>query len=57
MFAETVNPLPAGRIGDIFGRRRMLLVGIAIFGVATALCAMAPSAGMVIALRAVQGLG
>lgn len=49
--------VPAGRIGDIFGRRRMLLVGIAIFGVASALCAVAPSAGAVIALRAVQGLG
>jgi EmrB/QacA subfamily drug resistance transporter len=48
---------PAGRIGDIFGRRRALLVGIALFGVASVCCAVAPSAAVVIAFRAVQGLG
>lgn len=48
---------PAGRIGDIFGRRRTLLVGIALFGVASVFCATAPSAPIVIAFRAVQGLG
>jgi EmrB/QacA subfamily drug resistance transporter len=48
---------PAGRIGDIFGRRRALLAGVALFGVASVLCALAPSAGMVIAFRALQGLG
>jgi MFS family permease len=48
---------PAGRIGDIFGRRRALLAGIALFGVASVLCALAPWAGMVIAFRALQGLG
>jgi MFS family permease len=45
---------PAGRIGDIFGRRRTLLVGIALFGVASVFCAMAPSAAVVIGFRAVQ---
>jgi MFS family permease len=49
--------VPAGRIGDIFGRRRALLVGIALFGVASVLCAVAPTAPMVIAFRALQGLG
>jgi EmrB/QacA subfamily drug resistance transporter len=49
--------VPAGRIGDIFGRRRALLAGIAIFGLASALCAVAPSAALVIAFRAVQGVG
>ena len=48
---------PAGRIGDIFGRRRTLLVGIALFGVASVFCAIAPSATVVIVFRAVQGLG
>jgi EmrB/QacA subfamily drug resistance transporter len=48
---------PAGRIGDIFGRRRALLAGIALFGVASVFCAIAPSAPVVIAFRAVQGLG
>jgi EmrB/QacA subfamily drug resistance transporter len=49
--------VPAGRIGDIFGRRRALLVGIALFGLSSALCALAPSATLVIAFRALQGLG
>lgn len=49
--------VPAGRIGDIFGRRRALLGGIAIFGVASVCCAVAPNAGILIAARAVQGIG
>ena len=49
--------VPAGRIGDIFGRRRALLAGIALFGVASALCAVAPTATMVIVFRALQGIG
>ena len=49
--------VPAGRIGDIFGRRRALLAGIALFGLSSALCALAPSATLVIAFRALQGLG
>jgi EmrB/QacA subfamily drug resistance transporter len=48
---------PAGRIGDIFGRRRTLLFGIALFGIASVFCAIAPSATVVIIFRAVQGLG
>jgi EmrB/QacA subfamily drug resistance transporter len=48
---------PAGRIGDIFGRRRTLLAGIALFGIASVFCAIAPSATVVIIFRAVQGLG
>jgi MFS family permease len=39
---------PAGRIGDIFGRRRTLLIGIALFGIASVFCAIAPSALVVI---------
>ena len=49
--------VPAGRIGDIFGRRRALLAGIALFGLASAMCAVAPSATLVIVFRAIQGLG
>jgi EmrB/QacA subfamily drug resistance transporter len=48
---------PAGRIGDVFGRRRVLLVGIAVFGVASVGCAVAPTAAVVIGFRALQGLG
>ena len=49
--------IPAGRIGDIFGRRRALLAGIALFGFASAVCALAPSEALMIAFRAVQGVG
>ena len=57
MLALGAFMVPAGRIGDIFGRRRALLAGIALFGVASVCCAVAPSAAVVIAFRAVQGLG
>ncbi len=57
MLALGAFMVPAGRIGDIFGRRRALLAGVALFGVASVLCAVAPSAGLVIAFRALQGLG
>jgi EmrB/QacA subfamily drug resistance transporter len=49
--------LPAGLLGDRFGRKKLLLVGIALFGCASAACAFAPSAGALIAARAVLGLG
>ena len=57
MLALGAFMVPAGRIGDIFGRRRALLAGIALFGLASAMCAVAPSAALVIAFRAVQGVG
>jgi EmrB/QacA subfamily drug resistance transporter len=57
MLALGAFMVPAGRIGDIFGRRRALLAGIGLFGLASALCAIAPSATLVIVFRAVQGLG
>ncbi len=47
----------AGRVGDIFGRRALLLAGIAIFGGASLVCALAPSLGVLIAARVVQGAG
>ena len=57
MLALGAFMVPAGRIGDIFGRRRALLAGIALFGVASALCAVSPTTTMVIACRALQGIG
>jgi EmrB/QacA subfamily drug resistance transporter len=57
MLALGAFMVPAGRIGDIFGRRRALLAGIALFGAASVFCAIAPSASVVIAFRAVQGVG
>ncbi|MEO7456683.1 MAG: MFS transporter [Gemmatimonadaceae bacterium] len=47
----------AGRLGDLIGRRRLLLAGIAIFTLASALCGLAPSLWMLVAARSVQGLG
>jgi MFS family permease len=43
------------RLGDILGRRRVLLTGIGGFIVSSALCALAPTAGLLIAARALQG--
>ena len=49
--------LLGGRLGDLFGHRRMFLVGIALFTAASLVCGLASSQGMLIAARAVQGLG
>jgi EmrB/QacA subfamily drug resistance transporter len=49
--------LPAAAVGDRFGRRRMFTVGLALFVAASAACALAPDAGLLIAARAVQGAG
>ncbi|MGZ4365876.1 MAG: DHA2 family efflux MFS transporter permease subunit [Gaiellaceae bacterium] len=49
--------LTGAALGDRFGRRRMLAVGLAIFTVSSAAAALAPSAGVLIAARAAQGVG
>ena len=49
--------LPAGAIGDRFGRRRALVAGIAIFGVASAASALSDSANALIAWRVLTGVG
>jgi EmrB/QacA subfamily drug resistance transporter len=49
--------LPAGAIGDRFGRRRALMMGLAVFGAGSAVAMTAHSAAELIALRAVLGLG
>ncbi|MEM8903906.1 MAG: MFS transporter [Actinomycetota bacterium] len=49
--------LPAGALGDKFGRKRMMLVGWAVFVVATALTAATDDIGALIALRAISGAG
>lgn len=46
-----------GRLGDIVGRRRLLLAGIFLFTVASVLSGVAPTLGLLIAARAAQGLG
>jgi hypothetical protein len=49
--------LLGGRAGDILGRRRMFLAGIAIFTFASLAGGLAPNAGVLLAARAVQGVG
>ncbi len=49
--------LVAGAFADKFGRRRVLVAGLAVMLVASVLCAVAPSAGVLIAARVVQGAG
>ena len=49
--------LPLGALGDRLGRRPMLLTGIAVFGLAAVPSAMVDTTGMLIALRALSGVG
>jgi MFS family permease len=46
-----------GRLGDRVGHRRLLLAGIGLFTLASALCGLAPSLGLLVAARAAQGVG
>ncbi len=55
MFAALI--LTGGALGDRYGARRMLLVGFAVFMTASMACALAPSIGVLIAGRAIQGGG
>ena len=57
LLAITTLIVGAGRLGDIFGRRRLLLAGISLFTAASLLCAAAPTLGLLVAARALQGLG
>lgn len=57
LLAITVLIVGAGRLGDWFGRQRLLMVGVAVFAAASFLSGLAPSLGFLIATRVVQGLG
>src|SRR5688572_26774154 len=57
LLASTTLIVGVGRLGDLTGRRRLLLAGIALFTAASALCGAAPTLGALIAARAAQGLG
>ena len=49
--------LLGGRLGDLIGRRRVFVTGVAVFTLASLLCALAPSEAALIAARALQGVG
>ncbi len=59
VYLATVTVLVArvGRLGDRWGRRRVLLAGIATFAIGSLLCTIAPTLWMLVAARAVQGAG
>lgn len=57
LLSITTLLVSAGRLGDLLGRRRLLLCGITLFTLASLLCGLAPSLGWLIAARALQGLG
>jgi len=57
LLAITTLIVSVGQLGDIIGRRRLLLVGIGLFTVASLLCGVAPTLWLLIAARAAQGLG
>ena len=48
--------ITGGRLGDLFGRRRLFVIGMAGFTLASALCGLAPSAEFLIGARVLQGL-
>lgn len=57
LLAITTLIVSVGRLGDILGRRRLLLGGIGLFTGASLLCGVAPTLWMLVAARAAQGLG
>jgi EmrB/QacA subfamily drug resistance transporter len=57
LLAITTLIVSVGRLGDITGRRRLLLAGIFLFTVASVMCGVAPTLWLLIAARAAQGIG
>ncbi len=57
LLAMTTLIVGVGRLGDLIGRKRLLLAGIVLFTVASLLCGIAPTLGALVAARAVQGFG
>ncbi|MBT2450190.1 MFS transporter [Streptomyces sp. ISL-43] len=57
LLAITTLIVSVGRLGDLIGRRRLLLAGILLFTAASVLCGLAPTLWLLIAARAAQGLG
>uniref|UniRef100_UPI000D3C66F4 MFS transporter n=1 Tax=unclassified Variovorax TaxID=663243 RepID=UPI000D3C66F4 len=54
--ATAAGLVTGGRLGDMFGRRRMFMLGLLLFTLASAACGFAPNAGLLVAARVLQGL-
>lgn len=54
--AYAASLITGGRLGDLFGRRRMYAIGLAVFTLASAACGLAPNAGFLVGGRVLQGL-
>ena len=57
LLTTTVLLMPAGRLSDVWGHRRMYLTGFLVFGLASLACGLADSLGMLVASRVVQSIG
>ncbi len=57
LLAVTTLIVSVGRLGDLIGRRRLLLAGLALFTAASVLCGLAPALWLLVAARAAQGVG
>jgi EmrB/QacA subfamily drug resistance transporter len=57
LLAITTLIVSVGRLGDLFGRRRLMLAGIGVFTLASVVCAAAPELLVLVAARAAQGFG
>ncbi|WEK62232.1 MAG: MFS transporter [Candidatus Microbacterium colombiense] len=57
LLGMTVASLTVGHLGDLLGRRKVLLAGTIVFTIAAALCTVAPTLWMLVLARAVQGIG
>ena len=57
ILAAAAFVVTGGRLGDLLGRRKVFLVGVALFGAASVLIALAESVGLLIVGRGLQGLG
>jgi EmrB/QacA subfamily drug resistance transporter len=57
ILAAAIFLLPFGRLGDLYGRKRVFLAGNVLFTIASLLCALARSAAMLVGSRLLQGVG
>lgn len=57
LLTSSVGTVLLGRLGDMFGKKRLMLISLGILGLGTLLAALSGSIGMLIAARGIQGLG